>query len=137
MLGSMTTVDDHVVSGSYSCCVYRVGCCTALVLTGEARPLKLRESPKATPTTLVSKGAMGIEGNDLKMVTAVLDDRKKNGQSAAKPLYDRSVLRCYWLWVNLGEQGVHDFLSACLSVVALSRSYWCSLIRCQWGRFID
>ena len=48
----------------------------AFGLTGEARPLKLRGSPKATPTTLISKEVNGTEGNDLKMVTAVLDDRK-------------------------------------------------------------
>jgi hypothetical protein len=60
VLGSMTTFDDHVVfSGSL---LYAVVFSCYDELTVGARPLKLRGSPKAPPTTLLPERDFGDRG---------------------------------------------------------------------------
>ena len=50
-----------------------------------ARPLKLRESPKASPTILISKGVLETEGNVLPRVTAVRMIEREMGNPQPSP----------------------------------------------------
>ena len=82
--GSMTTSDDHIALGAImlvllATCVF----CLCRTLCGEA--FKLRGSPKASPTTHVSKGMMGTEGNDLKRVKAGRMSESEMGNPQPSP----------------------------------------------------
>ena len=68
VLGSMINFDDH-----------------ALFCRSVARPLKLRESPKASPTILISKGMLETEGNVLKRVIAVRMIESEMGNPQPSP----------------------------------------------------
>ncbi len=50
-----------------------------------ARPLKLRGSPKASPTILIPKGVLETEGNVLKRVTAVRMIEREMGNPQPSP----------------------------------------------------
>ena len=101
------------------------------------KAFKLREPPKATPTTLVSKGMMGNEGNDLKTVKSVWMIEREMGNPHAKPLCVGPVLRCAVV-VNLGKMGFSSCFLASLFTHPCSESLLrCSLMRRTWGRSID
>ncbi len=85
----LVTLQVHVTRGFVSCPV--LGSMINFVMfacmfcRSVARPLKLRGSPKASPTILIPKGMLETEGNVLKRVTAVRKIEREKGNPQPSP----------------------------------------------------